>query len=80
MQIEHEPRPTESGKPPAYWPSCGSLRVENLSAKYSEGKAGYKCSGYCSDHRIDSPEILRDVSFEIAAGERVGIGEFSIRI
>lgn len=38
-----------------------------------------KCSGYFSDHTIDSPEVLRDVSFEIAAGERVGIGEFLVR-
>ena len=37
-RIEHEPQPVESGKPPAYWPSGGSLCVKNLSARYSEGK------------------------------------------
>ena len=36
--MEHEPAPTEEGKPPAYWPSSGGLRVENLSARYSDGK------------------------------------------
>lgn len=54
------------------------LRISRLSTL--KVRRDTKCSGYCSDHRIDSPEILRDVSFEIAAGERVGIGEFSVRI
>lgn len=35
MEIEQEPKPVEGGMPPAYWPSSGSLRVENLSARYS---------------------------------------------
>jgi hypothetical protein len=33
---EQEPKPTEGGVPPAYWPSSGTLRVENLSARYSQ--------------------------------------------
>ncbi|EJC98299.1 P-loop containing nucleoside triphosphate hydrolase protein [Fomitiporia mediterranea MF3/22] len=57
MRINHEPEPSESGKPPAYWPSSGALRVENLSAKYSD----------------DAPTILRNISFKIEPGERVGI-------
>ncbi|KAI5122631.1 hypothetical protein M0805_008718 [Coniferiporia weirii] len=56
-RIEHEPVPEESGNPPAYWPSSGELRVENLSARYSD----------------DSPEVLRDISFEVRSGERVGV-------
>ncbi|TFK40612.1 P-loop containing nucleoside triphosphate hydrolase protein [Crucibulum laeve] len=51
----------EDGKakimPPAHWPASGALRVEKLSARYSE----------------DEPEILRDISFEIKSGEHVGI-------
>lgn len=35
MEIEQEPKPVEGGMPPAYWPSSGELRVENLSARYS---------------------------------------------
>lgn len=35
MVIEQEPKNTTQGHPPAYWPSSGSLRVENLSARYS---------------------------------------------
>ena len=35
IDIEHEPKPTESGKPPASWPTTGGLRVEKLSARYS---------------------------------------------
>ncbi|CDO74329.1 hypothetical protein BN946_scf184850.g1 [Trametes cinnabarina] len=57
LLIEQEPKPTPEGVPPAYWPASGHLEVEKLSARYSE----------------DSPKVLRDVSFEVAAGERVGI-------
>ncbi|KAK7038087.1 multidrug resistance-associated ABC transporter protein [Favolaschia claudopus] len=57
LDIEHEKAPTESGKPPAHWPASGELRVENLSASYS----------------ADGPKVLRDISFTIKAGERVGI-------
>lgn len=35
IDIEHEPKPTEEGKPPASWPTSGDLRVDNLSARYS---------------------------------------------
>lgn len=36
MDIDHEPRPIDAGKPPAAWPTSGDLRVENLSARYSQ--------------------------------------------
>ena len=36
MDIEHEPEATETGKSPAAWPTSGDLRVENLSARYSQ--------------------------------------------
>ena len=36
IDIEHEPEATEVGKPPAAWPTSGDLRVENLSARYSQ--------------------------------------------
>lgn len=62
VEIEQEPSPTESGKPPAYWPSSGSIRVENLSARYSK----------------DGPDVLQDVTFEIQSGERVGVGEYQL--
>jgi ABC-type bacteriocin/lantibiotic exporter with double-glycine peptidase domain len=48
----------ELGVPPAYWPASGSLKVEKLSARYSE----------------DGPKVLHDISFEVKSGERVGIG------
>ena len=35
IDIEHEPEPKATGKPPAHWPSSGDLRVENLFARYS---------------------------------------------
>ncbi|KAF9483592.1 multidrug resistance-associated ABC transporter [Pholiota conissans] len=57
IDIEHEPKPTEEGKPPAAWPTSGELRVENLSARYS--KTG--------------PKVLHNISFTIASGERVGV-------
>ncbi|GJE87809.1 multidrug resistance-associated ABC transporter [Phanerochaete sordida] len=57
LVIEQEPKPTDAGVPPAYWPASGSLRVEKLSARYSE----------------DGPAVLHDISFEVKSGERVGI-------
>ena len=36
IDIEHEPKAVEAGKPPAAWPTSGNLRVENLSARYSQ--------------------------------------------
>lgn len=38
LRIPHEPSPTPQGKPPAYWPASGGLRVEGLSARYSNGR------------------------------------------
>lgn len=57
LVIDHEPEPSEKGKPPAYWPASGALKVDNLSARYSK----------------DGPLVLQDVTFDIKSGERVGI-------
>ncbi|KAI0052966.1 hypothetical protein FA95DRAFT_1579668 [Auriscalpium vulgare] len=57
IKIEQEPKFTKDGVPPAYWPASGDLRVEKLSARYSE----------------DGPKVLHDVSFHIHSGERVGV-------
>ncbi|KAL0957018.1 hypothetical protein HGRIS_003119 [Hohenbuehelia grisea] len=57
LKIEQEPKPTEEGKPPAYWPSSGELVVDNLSARYSP----------------DGPKVLQDISFRIKSGERIGV-------
>ncbi|KAI0344119.1 multidrug resistance-associated ABC transporter [Trametopsis cervina] len=57
MVIEQEPKSTDAGVPPAYWPASGELVVENLSAKYSQ----------------DGPKVLHDISFKVGSGERVGI-------
>ncbi|KIK53737.1 hypothetical protein GYMLUDRAFT_250067 [Collybiopsis luxurians FD-317 M1] len=57
VQIEQEAKPTEQGKPPAYWPASGELRVENLSAMYSP----------------DGPEVLHQLSFHIKSGEQIGV-------
>ncbi|KAJ6581165.1 hypothetical protein B0H19DRAFT_928367, partial [Mycena capillaripes] len=63
IHIDHEKRPTEAGRPPAYWPGSEDLKVEHLSARYS----------------ADGPEVLHDISFHIKSGERVGIGKFFLR-
>ncbi|KAL1740785.1 P-loop containing nucleoside triphosphate hydrolase protein [Schizophyllum fasciatum] len=57
LGIEQEPKPTQQGKPPAYWPSSGELRVENLCARYSVG----------------GPKVLKDLTFHIQSGQRVGV-------
>ncbi|KAH9854915.1 multidrug resistance-associated ABC transporter [Lenzites betulinus] len=57
VTIEQEPQATAEGNPPAYWPASGSLSVEKLSARYTP----------------DGPRVLHEISFEVKAGERVGI-------
>ncbi|KDR82358.1 hypothetical protein GALMADRAFT_237629 [Galerina marginata CBS 339.88] len=57
LDIEHEPKPTVSGQPPAAWPTSGDLRVENLYARYSQS----------------GPNVLRNVSFHVKSGERIGV-------
>jgi len=57
VDIEQEPKATPDGVPPAYWPASGEVVVEGLSAKYSP----------------DSPDVLHDLNFRIASGERVGV-------
>ncbi|KAJ7491024.1 P-loop containing nucleoside triphosphate hydrolase protein [Mycena latifolia] len=57
LEIEQEPKATVNGMPPAHWPSSGNLRAENLCARYS----------------ADGPNVLRDISFDIKGGERIGI-------
>jgi hypothetical protein len=64
LHIEQEPKATQQGTPPAYWPASGSLIVRNLNARYSE----------------PSPNILHDVSFDIRSGERIGVGTSSVRM
>ena len=36
INIEQEPKATKDGVPPAYWPASGDVKVENLSARYSQ--------------------------------------------
>jgi ABC-type multidrug transport system fused ATPase/permease subunit len=75
IKIEQEPKHTEGGKPPAYWPASGDLRVENLSARYSTVNYHSCLRGYLSNHHLqDGPKVLQDLSFQIKSGERVGIG------
>ncbi|KIJ68833.1 hypothetical protein HYDPIDRAFT_173463 [Hydnomerulius pinastri MD-312] len=57
IHIEQEPKSTEGGQPPAYWPASGDVVVENLSARYSS----------------DGPKVLHELNFKIKSGERVGI-------
>ncbi|RXW20112.1 hypothetical protein EST38_g5743 [Candolleomyces aberdarensis] len=57
LEIEQEPKPTESGKPPASWPTSGDIRVENLTARYSQA----------------GPAVLHDLTFNIRPGERIGV-------
>ena len=35
LDIDHEPKPSEAGVPPAAWPTSGELQVEKMSARYS---------------------------------------------
>lgn len=60
MSVEQENLNSEDSiQPPAYWPASGDIQVEGLSAKYSP----------------EGPWVLRNISFHLKPGERVGIGE-----
>lgn len=60
IEIDHERKPTKESVPPAYWPSSGDLRVENLSARYSSS----------------GPQILKHINFHVKSGERIGVGMY----
>ncbi|KAF9533202.1 hypothetical protein CPB83DRAFT_846042 [Crepidotus variabilis] len=57
VDIEHEPQPSDEGKAPAAWPTSGDLRVENLSARYSQ----------------NGPKVLHEINFHVKSGERIGV-------
>ncbi|KAL1674317.1 P-loop containing nucleoside triphosphate hydrolase protein [Schizophyllum commune] len=57
LKVEQERLATSEGLPPAHWPSSGELDVRGLSATYSKG----------------GPQVLRDISFHVSSGERVGV-------
>ena len=54
-----EERPTviESSRPPAQWPSKGCLSVQKLWVRY----------------RQELPPVLKDVTFELAGGQKLGV-------
>ena len=77
LVIEQEPKPTEAGVPPAYWPGSGNLKVEKLSARYSEVTLISRWMTVQADvHMQDGPDVLHDISFEAKSGERIGIGTY----
>ncbi|KAI8604697.1 ABC transporter type 1, transmembrane domain-containing protein [Dissophora ornata] len=58
MNLEEEPAAIiDSCRPPAGWPHAGEIVVDRLDMKYSP----------------DAPSVIKDVSFTIKAGEKVGI-------
>ncbi|KAG0232234.1 hypothetical protein BGW42_008288 [Actinomortierella wolfii] len=58
LDLEEEPPAIiESNRPPASWPHAGEIVVENLNMKYAP----------------DTPSVIKDISFHVKAGERVGI-------
>ncbi|KAF7350973.1 hypothetical protein MSAN_01659500 [Mycena sanguinolenta] len=58
---QEPPAVIESNRPPAYWPSSAKndslIVAENLSVKYAP----------------ELPSVLQDVSFQLKAGERIGL-------
>ncbi|SJK98373.1 uncharacterized protein ARMOST_01638 [Armillaria ostoyae] len=57
LTVEQEEQSTKSREPPASWPTSGHLRVERLSARYSQ----------------DGPKVLHELSFTVQSGERIAI-------
>ncbi|KAG0066495.1 hypothetical protein BGZ89_007226 [Linnemannia elongata] len=58
MNLEEEPAAIiEGSRPPASWPHAGEIVVHHLTMKYAP----------------DAPAVIKDVSFTIKAGEKVGV-------
>ncbi|ORZ00014.1 P-loop containing nucleoside triphosphate hydrolase protein [Lobosporangium transversale] len=58
MDIEEEPPAIiEGSRPPASWPHSGEITINHLTVRYAP----------------DTPDVLKDVSVKIKAGEKVGV-------
>ncbi|KAG0256860.1 hypothetical protein BG011_004280 [Mortierella polycephala] len=58
MNLEGEPPAIiEGSRPPASWPHAGEIVIDHLTMKYAP----------------DTPAVIKDVSFSIKAGEKVGV-------
>ncbi|KAF9162910.1 hypothetical protein DFQ26_003118 [Actinomortierella ambigua] len=58
LDLEEEPPAIIEGhRPPASWPHAGEIVVNNLNMKYAP----------------DTPSVIKNISFHVKAGERVGI-------
>ncbi|KAF9947554.1 hypothetical protein BGZ72_010475 [Mortierella alpina] len=58
MNLEEEPPAIiEGSRPPASWPHAGEIVVDHLTMKYAP----------------DAPSVIKDVSFRIKAGEKIGV-------
>ncbi|KAK8062961.1 P-loop containing nucleoside triphosphate hydrolase protein [Apiospora hydei] len=73
-----ESAPEETDAPTADWPSRGAFKFENVFATYGyEVLADISCATYDADllcfNSNGKPAVLKDVSFTIKAGEKVGI-------
>ncbi|KAF9196565.1 hypothetical protein BGZ49_002755 [Haplosporangium sp. Z 27] len=58
MELEEEPPAIIKGsRPPASWPHAGEIVVDHLTMRYAP----------------DTPDVIKDISFTIKAGEKVGV-------
>ncbi|KAG0301825.1 hypothetical protein BGZ98_008023 [Dissophora globulifera] len=58
IDLEEEPPAIiEGSRPPASWPHSGEIEVDHLTVKYGP----------------NTPEVLKDLTFKIKAGEKVGV-------
>ncbi|KAF9132827.1 hypothetical protein BGW39_011213 [Mortierella sp. 14UC] len=58
MNLEEEPAAIiEGSRPPASWPHAGEIVIDHLTMKYAP----------------DAPAVIKDVSFTIKAGEKIGV-------
>ncbi|KIM26711.1 hypothetical protein M408DRAFT_330465 [Serendipita vermifera MAFF 305830] len=56
-EIAQEPPEFIEPRPPASWPSSGSIEVDHLSIRYAP----------------DLPNVLHDLNFQVASGQKVGV-------
>ncbi|KAG0285970.1 hypothetical protein BGZ96_009863 [Linnemannia gamsii] len=58
LDLEEEPPAIiEGSRPPAGWPCSGEIVIDHLTMRYAP----------------DTPDVIKDISFSIKAGEKVGV-------
>lgn len=72
-QITQEPPEFIEPRPPASWPSSGSIEVDHLSIRYAVSCEPFHLFLLLNLSKPDLPNVLHDLNFTINSGQKVGL-------